>query len=73
MMGRTTRTPAAPTLVVLLAGIASASAVAHGRTPAAAYNLFSITRGDGKWQCRQTVRAIDPDFRVRQIKQATLF
>jgi hypothetical protein len=25
-----------------------------------------------KWRCVQTVRAIDADFRVKQIKQATL-
>jgi len=53
-------------------GVPSASALAHGHYPAAAYNLFAITRDGGKWRCVQTVRAIDTDFRVRQIKQATL-
>jgi 3',5'-cyclic AMP phosphodiesterase CpdA len=53
-------------------GVPSASALAHGHYPAAAYNLFSITRDGGKWHCVQTVRAIDTDFRVKQIKQATL-
>ena len=53
-------------------GVPSASALAHRHYPAAAYNLFSIAR-DGKiWRCVQTVRAIDADFRVKEIKQATL-
>jgi 3',5'-cyclic AMP phosphodiesterase CpdA len=54
-------------------GVPSASALAHRHYPAAAYNLFSITRDSEKWRCVQTVRAIDADFRVKQIKQATLF
>lgn len=53
-------------------GVPSASALAHGHYPAAAYNLFAITREGGKWRCMQTVRAIDADFQVKQIKQATL-
>jgi 3',5'-cyclic AMP phosphodiesterase CpdA len=54
-------------------GVPSASALAHRHYPAAAYNLFSIARDGDKWRCVQTVRAIDADFRVKQIKQATLF
>ena len=53
-------------------GVPSASALAHRHYPAAAYNLFSITRDGGKWHCVQTVRGIDADFRVKQIKQVTL-
>jgi 3',5'-cyclic AMP phosphodiesterase CpdA len=53
-------------------GVPSASALAHRHYPAAAYNLFSITRDGNQWRCVQTVRAIDADFRVKQIKQATL-
>jgi 3',5'-cyclic AMP phosphodiesterase CpdA len=53
-------------------GVPSASALAHRNYPAAAYNLFSIARDGEKWRCVQTVRAIDADFRVKQIKQATL-
>jgi 3',5'-cyclic AMP phosphodiesterase CpdA len=53
-------------------GVPSASALAHRHYPAAAYNLFSITRDGGKWHCVQTVRAIDTDFRVKQIKQVAL-
>ena len=37
-------------------GVPSASAVAHGHTPAAAYNLFSIEREGEAWRCEQTVR-----------------
>jgi 3',5'-cyclic AMP phosphodiesterase CpdA len=53
-------------------GVPSASALAHRHYPAAAYNLFSIARDGNQWRCVQTVRAIDTDFRVKQIKQATL-
>ncbi len=40
-------------------GVPSASALAHGRYPAAAYNLFSIERDGDAWRCEQTVRGID--------------
>jgi 3',5'-cyclic AMP phosphodiesterase CpdA len=53
-------------------GVPSASALAHRHYPAAAYNLFSIARDGNQWRCVQTVRAIDADFRVKQIKQARL-
>jgi 3',5'-cyclic AMP phosphodiesterase CpdA len=53
-------------------GVPSASALAHRHYPAAAYNLFSIARDGEKWRCVQTVRAIDADFRVKQIKHTTL-
>jgi 3',5'-cyclic AMP phosphodiesterase CpdA len=53
-------------------GVPSASAVAHGRYPAAAYNLFSITRDGAAWRCEQTVRGIDDTRRVRQLRQTRL-
>jgi 3',5'-cyclic AMP phosphodiesterase CpdA len=53
-------------------GVPSASALAHGRYPAAAYNLFTITREGAVWRCEQTVRGIDDAFRVRQIRQTQL-
>jgi 3',5'-cyclic AMP phosphodiesterase CpdA len=53
-------------------GVPSASAVAHGRHPAAAYNLFSIAREGAGWRCEQTVRGIDDAMRVRQIRQTRL-
>jgi 3',5'-cyclic AMP phosphodiesterase CpdA len=37
-------------------GVPSASSIAHGHKPAAAYNLFSITREGEGWKCRQRVR-----------------
>ena len=54
-------------------GVPSASALAHGRYPAAAYNLFSIERNGAAWRCEQTVRGIDDARRVRQIRQTRLF
>ena len=53
-------------------GVPSASALAHGRTPAAAYNLFSIERDGEVWRCQQTVRGIDDGLRIRQLSQTQL-
>ena len=53
-------------------GVPSASALAHGRYPAAAYNLFSIERDGDAWRCEQTVRGVDDARRVRQIRQTRL-
>jgi 3',5'-cyclic AMP phosphodiesterase CpdA len=53
-------------------GVPSASAVAHGRYPDAAYNLFSIERDGGAWRVEQTVRGIDKTLRVRQLRQTRL-
>jgi 3',5'-cyclic AMP phosphodiesterase CpdA len=53
-------------------GVPSASALAHGRYPAAAYNLFSIARDGGAWRCEQTVRGLDEAWRVREIRQTRL-
>jgi len=53
-------------------GVPSASALAHGRYPAAAYNLFSILREDGAWRCELTVRGINDALRVREIRQTRL-
>jgi len=53
-------------------GVPSASALAHGRHPAAAYNLFSIKRDGGAWRCELTVRGINDAFRVREIRQTRL-
>jgi 3',5'-cyclic AMP phosphodiesterase CpdA len=53
-------------------GVPSASALAHGRYPAAAYNLFSIEREGAAWRCEQTVRGIDDALRVRQLQQTRL-
>jgi 3',5'-cyclic AMP phosphodiesterase CpdA len=53
-------------------GVPSASALAHGRYPAAAYNLFSIERDGVAWRCEQTIRSIDDSLRVRQLRQTRL-
>jgi 3',5'-cyclic AMP phosphodiesterase CpdA len=53
-------------------GVPSASALAHGRYPAAAYNLFSIAREDKAWRCEQTVRGMDETRAVRELRQTRL-
>ncbi|MEK9281772.1 MULTISPECIES: metallophosphoesterase [unclassified Bradyrhizobium] len=53
-------------------GVPSASALAHGRYPAAAYNLFAIERDNAGWRCEQTVRSLDHGLKVRQIKHTRL-
>ncbi|HET6839697.1 MAG TPA: metallophosphoesterase [Bradyrhizobium sp.] len=53
-------------------GVPSASAIAHGRYPGAAYNLFSIARDGAAWRCEQTVRGINDSFRVREVRQTRL-
>jgi len=53
-------------------GVPSASAVAHGRYPAAAYNLFSIARDGAAWRVEQTVRGVDEARRVGQVKKTRL-
>jgi 3',5'-cyclic AMP phosphodiesterase CpdA len=53
-------------------GVPSASALAHGRYPAAAYNLFSIERDGAVWRCEQTVRGMDEAMRMQQLRQTRL-
>jgi 3',5'-cyclic AMP phosphodiesterase CpdA len=53
-------------------GVPSASALAHGQYPAAAYNLFSIERDGGAWHCKQIVRGMDEKLRVQQLQQTRL-
>jgi 3',5'-cyclic AMP phosphodiesterase CpdA len=53
-------------------GVPSASALAHGRYPAAAYNLFAIERDNAGWRCEQVVRSLDHGLQVREIKRARL-
>jgi 3',5'-cyclic AMP phosphodiesterase CpdA len=63
---------AGPNGTIPAIGVPSASALAHGRYPAAAYNLFSIERDGNAWRCQQTVRGIDGDLRVRPLSDARL-
>ena len=51
-------------------GVPSASALAHGRYPAAAYNLFRVQREGDAWRCEQTVRGMD-ETRCVQLLQRT--
>jgi len=53
-------------------GVPSASSLAHGHYPSAAYNLFSIERDGDTWRCEQTVRGINDAMRVREIRQTRL-
>jgi 3',5'-cyclic AMP phosphodiesterase CpdA len=53
-------------------GVPSASSVAHGHYPAAAYNLFLIEReGDG-WRCEHSVRGIGDRLQVQELKHEML-
>ena len=53
-------------------GVPSASAIAHRHYPAAAFNLFSIARTNDAWRVEQTVRAIDRDMQVKEIRRVKL-
>ncbi len=54
-------------------GVPSASAVAHGRHPGAAYNLFAIERRNDGWRCEQTIRGIDDKLRIAELSRTRLF
>ena len=53
-------------------GVPSASALAHGRHPAAAYNLFSIERDGAAWRCEQTVRGLTDGMRIQELRRLRL-
>jgi 3',5'-cyclic AMP phosphodiesterase CpdA len=53
-------------------GVPSASALAHGRYPAAAYNLFSILRDGDGWRCEQRVRGFRDDAGIQELRQTRL-
>ena len=61
-----------PKRAIPAVGVPSASALAHGRYPAAAYNLFSIERDGAAWRCEQTIRGIDDTLRVQPLRQTRL-
>jgi 3',5'-cyclic AMP phosphodiesterase CpdA len=61
-----------PKGTIPVVGVPSASAIAHGRYPAAAYNLFSIERDGAAWRCEQTIRGIDDTRRIHQLRQTQL-
>ena len=53
-------------------GVPSASAVAHGRYPGAAYNLFSIERDGAAWRVEQTVRGFGDRPGVEELQKTRL-
>jgi 3',5'-cyclic AMP phosphodiesterase CpdA len=53
-------------------GVPSASALAHGHIPAAAYNLFSIERDGQAWRCEQTVRGFGDGMQVHELRRVHL-
>ena len=61
-----------PTGRIPVVGVPSASAVAHGHYPDAAYNLFAIHREGGAWRCELTVRSVNEALRMREIRQTGL-
>jgi len=53
-------------------GVPAASALARGRHPAAAYNLYAIERDGNAWRCEQVSRGIDSDLRISEIGRTRL-
>ncbi len=53
-------------------GVPAASALARGRHPAAAYNLYAIERDGNAWRCEQISRGIDSELRIREIGRTRL-
>ena len=53
-------------------GVPSASALAHGRYPAAAYNLFTIEKDNAGWRCEQVVRGLGAGLQIGQIKHTNV-
>jgi 3',5'-cyclic AMP phosphodiesterase CpdA len=53
-------------------GAPSASAIAHGHYPAAAYNLFSIERDADAWRCEQTVRGFGGATQIHGLQRVRL-
>jgi 3',5'-cyclic AMP phosphodiesterase CpdA len=61
-----------PKGTIPVVGVPSASAVAHGHYPNAAYNLFSIERDGAAWRCEQTVRGMDEKLQIQQLQKTRL-
>ena len=53
-------------------GVPAASALARGRHPAAAYNVYEIERDGNGWRCEQISRGIDGDMRIKEIRRTRL-
>jgi 3',5'-cyclic AMP phosphodiesterase CpdA len=54
-------------------GVPSASSVAHGRYPGAAYNLFSITRDGDGWRCEHNIRGFSNGSGIQDLGRERLF
>jgi 3',5'-cyclic AMP phosphodiesterase CpdA len=53
-------------------GVPAASALARGRHPAAAYNIYAIERDGNAWRCEQVSRGIDDNLHVSEIGRTRL-
>jgi 3',5'-cyclic AMP phosphodiesterase CpdA len=53
-------------------GVPSASALTHGRHPAAAYNLLRIAREGNAWRCEQIVRGMNEKLQVVELRRTRL-
>jgi 3',5'-cyclic AMP phosphodiesterase CpdA len=53
-------------------GVPSASAIAHGRYPSAAYNIYRIEQDNAAWRCEQIVRGLDDRLRVVELGRTRL-
>jgi 3',5'-cyclic AMP phosphodiesterase CpdA len=53
-------------------GVPSASSIAYGHKPAAAYNLFAIEREGDAWRCEQTVRGFGDGTEVRELQSVAV-
>ena len=53
-------------------GVPAASALARGRHPAAANNLYEIEHDGNGWRCVQISRGIDSDMRIEEIGRTRL-
>ncbi|MDB5616681.1 metallophosphoesterase [Tardiphaga sp.] len=53
-------------------GVPSASSIADGHRPAAAYNLFAIERAGDRWHCAQTVRGFGDGTGIHELQKAVL-
>src|ERR1700759_4627273 len=53
-------------------GVPAASALARGRHPAAAYNLYAIEREGNAWRCEQVSRGIGGNLQVSEIGRTRL-
>ncbi|WP_295848810.1 metallophosphoesterase [Tardiphaga sp.] len=61
-----------PTGRIPAIGVPSASSIADGHKPAAAYNLFAIERERDGWQCAQTVRGFGDRAGIHELQRTSL-